>query len=159
MSTQTLLFFAVAGGIACGLLGLMVGRVLTLRGFTWTFKDALGLMLIAAFIAALFILFWKAIPPANEQLIVFMLGQISGFVGGVVASHYGSKHGEEKQEERRQETAKAQADATRATAEAVTAAAAVVPPAANGESAAAGARQVADAADDRAAEIEEEQKP
>lgn len=123
MSIDTMLFFAIAGGIACAVLGAIVGRAAALKGFTWTFKDALGLALIAAFIAALFILFWKAIPPANEQLIVFMLGQISGFVGGVVSSHYGSKHGEEQQEAQRQETAKAQAEATRATAEAVTAAA------------------------------------
>lgn len=127
MSISSLLIFAITGGIACAILGVIIGRAMAMHGFTWTFKDALGLALIAAFIAALFILFWKAIPPANEQLIVFMLGQISGFVGGVVSSHYGSKHGEEKQEEQRQVTAQEQAKATRATAQAVAAAAKTQP--------------------------------
>lgn len=51
-------------------------------------RDTLGIGLVLAFIVALFVLFWKAIPPANEQLIVYMLGQLSGFVAGVVSYHY-----------------------------------------------------------------------
>lgn len=51
-------------------------------------RDSIGVTLIAGFIAALGLLFWKAIPSSNEQLIVYMLGQLSGFVGGVVAYHY-----------------------------------------------------------------------
>lgn len=51
-------------------------------------RDTLGIGLVLAFIVALFVLFWKAIPPSNEQLIVYMLGQLSGFVAGVVSYHY-----------------------------------------------------------------------
>jgi uncharacterized membrane protein len=51
-------------------------------------RDFLGIGLVSGFMVALFVLFWKAIPPANEQLIVYMLGQLSGFVAGVVSYHY-----------------------------------------------------------------------
>lgn len=51
-------------------------------------RDTLGIGLVIAFVGALFVLFWKAIPTENEQLIVYMLGQLSGFVAGVVSYHY-----------------------------------------------------------------------
>lgn len=51
-------------------------------------RDFLGVGLVSGFMIALFVLFWKSIPPANEQLIVYMLGQLSGFVAGVVSYHY-----------------------------------------------------------------------
>lgn len=51
-------------------------------------RDIIGVGLIMAFVTAMFLLFWRAIPGANEQLIVYMLGQLSGFVGSVVAFHY-----------------------------------------------------------------------
>lgn len=160
--SQTLILFIIAGAIGCTVLGLIIGRLVTLKGFTWTLKDMIGVALIGAFISVLFILFWKEIPTKNEQLLVYMLGQLSGFVAGVVSSHYVHKAGEEKQEAQRQETAKAQADATRATAEAVAAAAASTTPAASsapGPGAAEAAREVADAADHRAEDFEEGKKP
>ncbi|GAA0730023.1 hypothetical protein [Sphingomonas japonica] len=51
-------------------------------------RDALGVSLIGGFLLALGVLFFKAIPQSNEQLIVYMLGQLSGFAGGIVAYHY-----------------------------------------------------------------------
>ena len=51
-------------------------------------RDYIGVGLIFAFVTAMFLLFWRAIPASNEQLIVYMLGQLSGFVGSVVAFHY-----------------------------------------------------------------------
>jgi hypothetical protein len=51
-------------------------------------RDFLGVGLVSGFMVALFVLFWKAIPSENEQLIVYMLGQLSGFVAGVVSYHY-----------------------------------------------------------------------
>lgn len=157
MSNSTLIAFAVTGGIACTILGLIVGRVITLKGFTWTLKDVIGVSLIGAFVAVLFILFWKEIPAKNEQLIVYMLGQLSGFVGGVISAHYVHKAGEDKLEAQRQETAKAQAEATKSTAEAVVAAAAGSPPSqANASTSATdAARSVADAADNRAEDFEQ----
>lgn len=51
-------------------------------------RDSIGVALIGGFLFALGVLFWKAIPTQNEQLIVYMLGQLSGFAGGIVAYHY-----------------------------------------------------------------------
>lgn len=54
------------------------------------FRNALGGALIASFIGAMITLFIVPIPPENEQLITYMLGQISGFAGGIVSYHYAS---------------------------------------------------------------------
>jgi hypothetical protein len=59
-------------------------------------RDAIGIALIAAFIGALIALMWKDIPKPNEQLIVYMLGQLSGFVATVVGFHYVTKSGEKE---------------------------------------------------------------
>lgn len=128
MSENVLIFFAVTGGIAAIFLGVFIGRLITLKGFTWTLKDAIGIALIGAFIGVLFILFWHEIPAKNEQLIVYMLGQLSGFVGGVISSHYVNKAGDDRLAQERQETSRVQAEATGKLADAVSAAAAATPP-------------------------------
>jgi hypothetical protein len=51
-------------------------------------RDVIGSVLIAAFVLAVFALFWKAIPTENEQLVSYMLGQLSGFAAAIVAFHY-----------------------------------------------------------------------
>jgi hypothetical protein len=51
-------------------------------------RDWIGIALIAAFISALTLLFFKLIPEKNGDLIVYMLGQLSGFVATVVGYHY-----------------------------------------------------------------------
>lgn len=56
-------------------------------------RDAIGIALISGFLSALGMLFFKAIPGENEQLITYMLGQLSGFAGGIVAYHYSSTAG------------------------------------------------------------------
>lgn len=71
-------------------------------------RDLIGLFLIVAFIGAMVALLWKAIPKENEQLLSYMLGQLSGFVAGVVGFWYISKAGEkELDEERTKNTGKA----------------------------------------------------
>lgn len=67
------------------------------------FRDVLGAVLVGAFIGVLGLLFYKAIPQQNEQLIVYMLGQLSGFVAGVVALHYVQKAGDREAEKLRAE--------------------------------------------------------
>lgn len=119
MSQQTLLIIGLTISLMCLAFGVFVGRLITLKGFTWTLKDAIGIVLIGAFIAVLMILFWKQIPEQNEQLIVYMLGQLSGFVGGVVSSHYVNKAGEDKLSEKRTEASLAQAESTKELAKAV----------------------------------------
>ena len=51
-------------------------------------RDWIGVGLIAAFVSVLLGLLFKNIPAANEQIIIYMLGQLSGFVGTVVGYHY-----------------------------------------------------------------------
>lgn len=60
------------------------------------FRDILGGLLVVGFMGATGLLFWRTIPSENEQLIAYMLGQLSGFVGGVVALHYAAKAGEKE---------------------------------------------------------------
>ena len=54
-------------------------------------RDFIGLSLIISFVGAIIVLFWKGIPQTNEQLITYMLGQLSGFVAAIVAFHYSAK--------------------------------------------------------------------
>lgn len=51
-------------------------------------RDYIGVGLVFAFVSVLFGLMFKNIPDKNEQLIVYMLGQLSGFVATVVSFHY-----------------------------------------------------------------------
>jgi hypothetical protein len=125
-------------------------RLRAKRGSLFNMRDAIGIALIASFIGAIGVLFWKAIPPTNEQLIVYMLGQLSGFVAAVVALHYVMKAGEKELEQQR-------AANTGKAFDAVAAAAAAVPPP-PGDRAAAAAAEVADAAEDQAAEIRNREK-
>lgn len=62
-------------------------------------RDWIGLGLITAFISVLLALLWKVIPEKNEQLIVYMLGQLSGFVATVVGYHYVTSVGDTKRAE------------------------------------------------------------
>lgn len=60
-------------------------------------RDWIGVAIIFAFVAALQLLFWVTIPTENEQLITYMLGQLSGFVAAIVGYHYvTSKSDEDK---------------------------------------------------------------
>lgn len=50
--------------------------------------SVIGLSLISGFLGALFGLFIVPVPTENRELVIYMLGQLSGFAGGVVAYHY-----------------------------------------------------------------------
>lgn len=67
------------------------------------FRDVLGALLVGAFIIIIGGLFWQAIPKDNEQLLTYMIGQLSGFVSAVVALHYVTKAGEKELEQQRAE--------------------------------------------------------
>jgi hypothetical protein len=108
-------------------------------------RDAIGVFLVTAFVGALGVLFWKAIPSQNEQLIVYMLGQLSGFVAGVVSFHYVTKAGDREMERKR-------ADNTAKALDAIKEVAKTSPAPSHGDAAAA-AEQVAGAAVDEAEEI------
>lgn len=53
-------------------------------------RGALTLFLLGAFQIALFWLFQFEVPESNRDLVVFMLGQLSGFTGAGVAYYLGS---------------------------------------------------------------------
>lgn len=63
------------------------------------FRNIVGGIIIGSFVGALVALFVLPIPAANEQLITYMLGQLSGFAGGVVAYHYASTAGSQHKNE------------------------------------------------------------
>ncbi len=58
------------------------------------FAHVIGGALIAGFLGALAALFVVPIPEANRDLVTYMLGQLSGFAGGIIAYHYASKAGD-----------------------------------------------------------------
>ena len=105
-------------------------------------RDAIGIALIASFVAALGVLFWKDIPRSNEQLIVYMLGQLSGFVSGIVAYHYVTKAGEKELDKQRVDNTTVALEAIKAAQEA--------PSKPAEDQVAQAAEQVADAAADEA---------
>jgi len=83
-------------------------------------RDSIGALLIVAFVTALGLMFWKAVPADNKDLITYMLGQLSGFVGGVIAAHYTINAGAEKLDAKRADNTKAAFEAITATAQATT---------------------------------------
>jgi Na+/serine symporter len=101
--------YLIAQIAAAVALGLVVGWYLSRRRggapalFTWNIRDVIGLLLIVCFMAATGWLLNEAIPRENEQLVAYMLGQLSGFVAGVVAYHYVSKAGEKELDQLRTE--------------------------------------------------------
>jgi hypothetical protein len=58
--------------------------------------NVIGCALVFGFLGAIIVLVWAPVPPANKDLLTYMLGQLSGFAGGVVAYHYTSKAGEKE---------------------------------------------------------------
>jgi len=83
-------------------------------------RDSIGVILIFAFVTALGLMFWKAVPADNKDLITYMLGQLSGFVGGVIAAHYTINAGAAKLDEKRAENTAKAFEAITATAQGVT---------------------------------------
>lgn len=59
-------------------------------------RDWIGVGLIAAFVSVLLALMWLSIPEANSDLVVYMLGQLSGFVATVVGYHYVTGVGDDR---------------------------------------------------------------
>lgn len=114
-------FYAIFWPILAVIAAVSVGAALWRGSAQLNFRDALGAFLVVAFIAVICLLLWRDIPKSNEQLIVYMLGQLSGFVAGVVAYHYVTKAGEKELEATR-------ADNTGKAFEAIAAAAAAAPP-------------------------------
>lgn len=81
-------------------------------------RGLLALILIGAFQVALFWLFQFEVPDANRDLVVFMLGQLSGFTGAGVAYYLGtSKSSSDKNDILRQAPPRGQPSPSRASGE------------------------------------------
>ena len=105
--------------------------------------NVIGCSLVFGFLGALFALFVIPIPRGNEQIVTYMIGQLSGFAGGIVAYHYTSKAGEKELDAKRAENT---GDLVNLATKALDAA-----PGANaGETPEAAANRVAGAAEDEA---------
>lgn len=63
--------------------------------------NVIGCALISGFLGALFALFIFPIPAENEQIVTYMIGQLSGFAGGIVAYHYTMSAGQKELEAKR----------------------------------------------------------
>ena len=108
--TTALLFLASVAAMAIA--GFVAGRLLSNRSVNM--RDVVGVALIIGFLGSLAVLFAVPIPKQNEQLIVYMLGQLSGFAGGIVAYHYGQKAGDVELDKARVENTGKLADAVTA---------------------------------------------
>jgi hypothetical protein len=95
--------------------------------------NVIGCALISGFLGSLIALFCIPIPDANKDLITYMLGQLSGFAGGIVAYHYTLSASQREQEARQSALDVKRADNTGKLADAVVAAATGVAPTLQGD--------------------------
>lgn len=58
-----------------------------------TARNVLSGFITGAFIGSVAALYTLPVPEGNHDLIVFMLGQLSGFAGGVLSFHFGTTKG------------------------------------------------------------------
>jgi hypothetical protein len=86
-------------------------------------RNLLAFMLIGAFITVLPVLVWKVIPPANEQVITYMLGQLSGMATMALGFYFVNKAGQDASDAQKSDNTAKLADAMRAQADATVAAA------------------------------------
>ncbi len=88
---------------------------------TGTFRNWLAFFLVAAFVSVLPLLIFKTIPADNKEIIVYMLGQLSGMATMALGFYYLNKAGQDALEATK-------ADNTGKAFDAITAAAASTPP-------------------------------
>jgi|SRR5882757_7890420 len=66
--------------------------------------NVIGVSLVFGFLGALFALFVIPIPRGNEQIVTYMIGQLSGFAGGIVSYHYTMSAGQKELDAKRADT-------------------------------------------------------
>ena len=79
------------------------------------FRNLLAFFLVSAFVSVLPLLVFKNIPTDNKEIIVYMLGQLSGMAGTAIAFYYTQKAGQDAIDANRSETTGKLADAITAT--------------------------------------------
>lgn len=107
------------------------------------FKNLLAFALIGAFISFIPLFVFKSIPSANEQIIVYMVGQLSGMATTALGAYFITRMGQDRIDAQRADTTAKAFDAVTATAQAASGAPAV----------AQAADAVAEAASDKADQI------
>jgi len=110
------------------------------------FKNLLAFALIGAFIMFIPLFVFKSIPAQNEQIIVYMVGQLSGMALTALGAYFVNRMGQDKIDAQRADNTGKALDAITATAQAATAPTVEVTKAADA---------VADAALDKAQEIKD----
>ena len=83
-------------------------------------RNTLAFLLVAAFISFTGVLLWKGIPEENEQLLSYMLGQISGMALLALGFYFVNKVGQDALDAKRTENTGKLAEAITATANAST---------------------------------------
>ena len=114
---------AVVGAIAGAGLGLLFAPKSVPRSApaqVELMRNLLAFLLVSAFISVLPVLTFKAIPKENEQLLTYMLGQLSGMATMAIGFYFVNKAGQDAIDAKR-------ADTTGKLAAAVTAAVASAP--------------------------------
>lgn len=112
------------------------------------FRNWLAFFLISAFVAVLPLLIFKTIPKANEQIIVYIIGQLSGMATMALGFYFTQKAGQDRLDAARAETTGKMADAMTEVARSGGAS-----DSAPAKAAAKAANEVADAAGEKADEI------
>lgn len=82
------------------------------------FRNLLAFLLIGAFIAVLPLLVFKTIPTDNREVIVYMIGQLSGMATTALGFYFVTKAGQDALDTKRSETTGKLADAVVAAANA-----------------------------------------
>jgi uncharacterized membrane protein len=94
-----ILIAVIIGGVAGMLLTRLVlpttSRVRTPAEQTELMRNLLAFLLVVAFISVLPVLTFKAIPEANEQIITYMVGQLSGMALTALGFYFVNKAGQD----------------------------------------------------------------
>lgn len=82
------------------------------------FKNLLAFSLVGAFIALIPLLIYKTIPDANKDIIVYMVGQLSGMALTALGFYFVNKAGQDALDNKRADNTAKMADAVVAAANA-----------------------------------------
>lgn len=109
-------------------------------------RNRIAVFLVGSFVSTIPLFVFKTIPADNKEIIVYMVGQLSGMALMALGFYFSNKIGQDALDAKRSET-------TGKLAEAVVAVAATTPPT---QDAAQGAQAAADAASDVADELKKD---
>lgn len=76
-----------------------------------SFRDILAILVLGSFIMMVPMLLWKTPGDAVKEIIVYMVGQISGVATTIIAYYFGKSMGEDKRQVESQVLAEKQVDA------------------------------------------------